>query len=62
VDASHLDHLFKPMWEWLCGEAPSMRYKYPKVFAGDRGKHLFRPVRMCLLAVGASVFPCSRFM
>ncbi|RSH92458.1 hypothetical protein EHS25_008874 [Saitozyma podzolica] len=50
VDASHLDHLFKPMWEWLCGEAPSMRYKYPKVFAGDRGKHLFRPVRMCLLA------------
>jgi hypothetical protein len=50
------------MWEWLCGEAPSMRYKYPKVFAGDRGKHLFRPVRMCLLAVGASVFPCSRFM
>lgn len=51
VDASHLDYLFKPMWEWLCDVAPSMRTRYPKVFGGDRGKHLFRPVRLCLLAV-----------
>jgi len=71
VDASHLDHLFKPMWNWLCEmvraqchacldgnakqQAPSMRDRYPKVFGGDRGKHLFRPVRLCLLAVSCLV-------
>jgi hypothetical protein len=51
VDAKHLDYLFKPMWQWLCSVAPSLRDRYPKVFGGDRGKHLFRPVRLCLLAV-----------
>nr|XP_019050967.1 hypothetical protein I302_01410 [Kwoniella bestiolae CBS 10118]OCF29897.1 hypothetical protein I302_01410 [Kwoniella bestiolae CBS 10118] len=50
VDSTHLDYLFKPMWEWLCDVAPSMRTRYPKIFGGTRGKHLWRPVRMCLLA------------
>ncbi|GFZ44269.1 hypothetical protein JCM24511_01991, partial [Saitozyma sp. JCM 24511] len=38
------------MWDWLCDMAPTMRTRYPKIFAGTRGKHLFRPVRLCLLA------------
>lgn len=54
VDTRSLDHLFRPMWDWLCEMAPSMRSRYPKVLAGTRGRHLSRLVRQCLLGVSAA--------
>jgi hypothetical protein len=50
------------MWDWLCDMAPTMRTRYPKIFAGTRGKHLFRLVRLCLLAVSRSIAPRSTLM
>jgi len=48
VDATTVEHVFKPLEDWLVQNAPGIKSKYPPTW--NPARHLARPVRNILLA------------